>query len=93
MLADELIVRQKINAIHSLPKHLSEIFLGVWSIEKPSARSRQEEHGERFEASFPLDLRRGVKRDAVGVLEGAIPKDGRPRLRLLIRVRRDDKWL
>lgn len=93
MLANELVVSQEINVIHSLLEHLSEVFFGVCSVEQPSARSREEEHGQRFEASFPLDLRRSVKGNSVGILEGSIPEDGRPGLGLLIRVGRDDERL
>ena len=93
MLADEFLVGQELDAVDSLLEHLREVFLRVRSVVEPSARARHEEHGERFEAPLPLDLRRGLKRNAVGILECAVPEDGRPRFGLLIRVGRDDERL
>ena len=78
MFADEFVVSQELYAIHALLEHLSEVLFGVRSVVEPTSRSRHEEHGKRFEAPLPLHLRRSVERDAVRILEGAVPEDGCP---------------
>ena len=93
MFADKFIVGQELDAVHPLLQHLSEVFLRVRPVEQPPPGTGHEERGERFEAPLPLHLRRSVERDAVGILEGAVPEYRRPGFRLLVRVRRNDERL